>query len=190
MLSLAKLLDQMQRAATGVQQLSICIGRRPLRRDKRPLQRLLDNDGFLFQDLRELTIDDRSNVANITQFIQRHVAITGLDYRSHRTGGRAALDFNELPALDHFSGSIVHNQLLLESNNEQIQTMTLIDDEVAEFEWTLFINALSKVRTITALELRTQGGHRYTQALELLNTAPQLQTAQVCPERNLVSGNP
>ncbi|KAH7870471.1 uncharacterized protein C8R40DRAFT_1073196 [Lentinula edodes] len=54
--------------------------------------------------------------------------------------------------------------------------MTLIDDEVAEFEWTLFINVLSKVRTITALELRTQGGHRYTQALELLNAAPQLQT--------------
>ncbi|KAJ3845815.1 hypothetical protein EV368DRAFT_90050 [Lentinula lateritia] len=69
----------------------------------------------------------------------------------------------------------MHNRLLLESNNEQIQLMTLIDDEVAEFQWMLFVNALSKVRTITALELRTQGGHQYTQVLEVLNAAPQLQ---------------
>ncbi|KAJ3909046.1 hypothetical protein F5879DRAFT_189922 [Lentinula edodes] len=166
----------MQRAATRVQQLSIRVGRQPLRRDKRPLQRLLDNNSFQFQDLRGLYIDDRSNVANMKQFIQRHVTVTGLEYRSNRMGGSVVLDFNELPALHHFSGSIVHNRLLLESNNEQIQTMTLIDDEVAEFEWTLFVNALAKVRTVTTLELRTQGGQPYTQVLEVLNAAPQLQT--------------
>ncbi|KAF8827305.1 hypothetical protein HHX47_DHR5000776 [Lentinula edodes] len=170
------LLDQMQRAATRVQQLSIRIGRKPLRRDKRPLQRLLDNNGFQFQDLRGLYIDDRSNVANMKQFIQRHVTVTRLEYRSNRMGGSVVLDFNELPALHRFSGSIVHNRLLLESNNEQIQTMTLIDDEVAEFEWTLFVNALAKVQTVTTLELQTQGGQPYTQVLEVLNAAPQLQT--------------
>ncbi|KAH7873306.1 uncharacterized protein C8R40DRAFT_1070903 [Lentinula edodes] len=53
--------------------------------------------------------------------------------------------------------------------------MTLIDDKVAEFEWTLFVNALSKVRTMTAFELRMQGGHWYTQVLKVLNAGPQLQ---------------